>query len=105
MLALHVLVQLHHVGPGEGTELAHPLAALSGVLLKDCLVGALEAACCAVGLVHDFLVGEANFGIQNLQAFRVAKVLAVGLDVLAHLRWAGGGEGALLTLPAETDVV
>ena len=65
MLANHVLVQLHHVCPGKGAELAHSRVALTGMLLEGRLVGALESACATVRLVHNFL-GHGNFGIQDL---------------------------------------
>ena len=97
------------------------------MLLKDNLVGTLEPARATVGLLHILIVGEATFGVEDLQAFgfahstahcivarydghvpqdnRMSLVLCVGLDVLSHQSIARGGVGALLAFPAVADVL
>ena len=96
------------------------------MLLEDHLVRAQEPAGAAVG-VGVPRGSAADLGAEDLESLGLGDpaahgavpgddghapqhdpcrlVLRVDLDVLAHLSVAGGGEGALLALPAEADMV
>ena len=96
------------------------------MLLEDHLVRAQEPAGAAVGVGVPRRT-TADLGTEDLEALGLGDpaahgavpgddghapqddpslvFLRVDLDVLAHLGAAGGGEGALLALPAEADVV
>ena len=111
----------------QSTNSTDLLAALTCMLLEDHLVRAQEPAGAAVGVGVPW-GAAADLGTEDPEAFGLGDpaahravpgddghapqddpcclvFLRVDLDVLAHLGVAGGGEGALLALPAEADVV